>query len=264
VRRTLGPGIEVILAPNPGLMTWPGTNQYVLGGGEVVVDAAALDEENARRLHGAAPRPARLVLTHIHPDHVGGAGTLRERTGARVAVHASRAAFPGLAPDDLIDDGDEIAWGDGRLRAVHTPGHESGHVCWYDPERRWLLTGDTILSTGTTVIAPPDGDMGAYLASLERLRALDLVRLLPGHGDPIERPYEVIDEYLSHRRLREAQIADGVAAGIDTIPVLVERIYVGLHQGLVWAAQRTVRAHLDKLVAEGVVVEEADERFRRG
>jgi len=263
VRRALAPGIDVVLAPNPGLMTGPGTNQYVLGGGELVVDAAALDDENARRLLGAAPSPARLLLTHIHPDHVGGAAALRARTGARVAVHERRADFAGLAPDQLVRDGDEVEHGAGRLRAVHTPGHESGHVCWYDPDRRWLLTGDTILSTGTTVIAPPDGDMGAYLASLERLRALDLERLLPGHGDPVEKPYALIDEYLRHRRMREGMIADAVAAGVASIPELVERIYVGLHPGLVWAAGRTVRAHLDKLIADGVVVEGDGERFAR-
>lgn len=260
--------MRVALAPNPGLMTGPGTNQYLLGeGAAVLIDVAPYDAENARRL-AAALGPGRLaaiVLTHIHPDHVGGAGALRAATGAPVAVHGSRAAFAWagapLAPERLLADGEEIVHQEGRLRAVHTPGHESGHLCYYDPERRWLYTGDLILGTGTTVVAPPDGDMQAYLASLRRLLALDLARILPGHGAPIEAPYEKIHEYLAHRLMRERQIVAALEAGVGEVPALVARLYADVHPGLHGAAALTVRAHLAKLVAEGVVVEQEGDRF---
>lgn len=263
--------MEVVLAPNPGLMTGPGTNQWLLGAGTaapVVLDVAPYDAENARRI-GAALGGARLgaiVLTHIHPDHVGGALALRAATGAPIVVHRSRRDFSvggvPLAPDRVVDDGDEVGHGGGRLRAIHTPGHESGHVCWYDPERRALYTGDLILGTGTTVVAPPDGDMVAYLASLRRLLDLDLVRLLPGHGDAIDDPYGKIREYLAHRQLREEQILTGLAAGLDTVAALVARLYADVHPGLHPVAGLQVRAHLVKLVGEGRVREEPGARFR--
>lgn len=260
-------GIRVALAPNPGPMTGPGTNQYLLHDGRdaLLIDAAPLDAENRARMDATGVTPTALLLTHIHVDHVGGAAAVRETWHAPIAVHRSRAAFTfagaPLAPDRLVDEGDEIAFPGGRLRAIHTPGHESGHCCYYEPERRWLFTGDTILSTGTTIIAPPDGDMTAYLDSLHRLRALDISVIFPAHGPPIARPYDVIDEYVSHRLLREQQVLDALDAGVTEIPAIVARLYVDLHPVLHWAAALTVQAHLEKLVRDGRVRDEGGGRW---
>ncbi len=255
--QALASGLAVVCAPNPGPMTGPGTNQYLLGlAGVIQIDAAPLDAENRRRLAAAAPPPERLVLTHIHPDHVGGAHDL----GAPITVHRSRADFVSsgrpLVPATTLVDGDEISWAGGRLVVVHTPGHESGHCCFYEPARRWLFTGDTVLATGTTMIGPPDGDMIAYLDSLRRLRTLDLAVIFPGHGPPITDPYGVLNYYLAHRLERERQIMEALGEGPATVDGLVARIYVDLHPALVWAAGATVRAHLAKLAAEGQVVVE--------
>lgn len=260
--------MDVVLAPNPGFMTGPGTNQYLLG--DTLIDVAPYDAENARRLDAARAgrRLAAILLTHIHPDHVGGAASMRAASGAPIAVHRSRAEFSygreALAPDRLLDDGAEVVHAEGRLRAVHTPGHESGHCCYYDPDRRWLYTGDLILGTGTVVIPPPDGNMTAYLASLRRLLRFDLTRILPGHGAPIDRPYDKINEYLEHRAMRERQIVAALEAGLETILAMVTRLYADVHPALHGAAGLTVRAHLEKLVADGVVRALADDRFRLG
>ncbi len=258
---------RVVLAPNPGPMTGPGTNQYLLGDPPLLIDVAPLDDENARRFGVATDGVAQILLTHCHPDHVGGVQAARARFGASVAVHRRHADTTAdgvpLAAERLLDDGEEIAWSNGRLVALHTPGHESGHVCYYEPDRGWLFTGDTVLSTGTTVIPHPDGDMAAYLDSLRRLRALPLRRLFPAHGPPIDDPAQVLDEYVAHRLRRERQIFDVLGAGPATVPEIVARCYVEIAPWLHGPAGQTVRSHLAKLVDEGRAVELADGRFAR-
>jgi glyoxylase-like metal-dependent hydrolase (beta-lactamase superfamily II) len=259
---TMPRGVRVVLAPNAGIMTGPGTNQYLVGAGDraVLIDAAQFDDENRRRFAEAGATLDALYLTHIHPDHVGGAHAVRDTFGVPIAVHRSRRDFDfGAGPlraERVLEDGDELPYPGGRLRVIHAPGHESGHVCYYEPARRWLFTGDNVLSIGTAVIAPPDGNMQQYLATLERLRALDLAVIFPGHGLPIDTPYAKLDEYIAHRQERERQVLAALGAGVTAVEDMVPRIYPDLNPGLFWAAAAQLRAHVDKLVAEGRVMSE--------
>jgi glyoxylase-like metal-dependent hydrolase (beta-lactamase superfamily II) len=198
---------------------------------------------------------AAIVLTHRHPDHAEVAGRAARRFGAPIA-----GAAPPLEPGGrVVADGELLSAGGVRLAAIATPGHSSDHLCFL--LGRDLFTGDHILGRGTTVVAYPDGDMEAYMSSLERVRGLEVDRLLPGHGPPVDDPAAVIDEYIEHRLMRERQVLDGLAAGPATPEELVERIYADVDPVLHPVAAMSVRAHLAKLAKEGRAVQD-NERWR--
>ena len=248
----VGPLVRKVLAPNPGLMTGPGTNTYLVGRDDVaVIDPGPDDsEEHLDTVAAAGDGRIRWILvTHTHPDHAPGAAGLKRRTGAHVLGFDERDGF---VPDTAIGDGWALETAAFRLEAIHTPGHASNHLCYRLAEERLLFSGDHIMSGSTVVIAPPDGDMAAYLAALERVRGLDLEGVAPGHGPFIEDPRAVIDYYLEHRRAREAAIAAALAdAQTARVEELVEAVYTDVPDVLHPIAKWSVWAHLRKLAADG-------------
>jgi hydroxyacylglutathione hydrolase len=250
-----------VLGLNPGLMTGPGTNTYLVGRRDpILIDTGAgvpeylpLFEQYLTERGWA--RPSRVILTHRHRDHLGGVEQLRGRfKGLAVAkmIHRDSAL-----PEDVVDlrDG-HVVEGDGvTLVAVHTPGHASDHLCYYLREEKALFTGDVIPGGSTTVIPAEDGDLGDYLASLRRLQGLDVERIYPAHGPVIENAPAKIREYIDHRLERERQILAALADGLDTIPAIVARIYAEVPKALHPVAAQSVESHLKKLVKEHRVAE---------
>jgi glyoxylase-like metal-dependent hydrolase (beta-lactamase superfamily II) len=255
----LSPMVHLVLAPNPGLMTGPGTNTYIVGAGSTaVIDPAVDDHEYMDAIEAAAPRCELILVTHRHPDHVGGVAELHRRTGAEVRAFGSEPA--GDLEVVPIEDGETIEIGGVALRALHTPGHSSDHLCFYLERAASLFAGDNILGEGTAVIAPPDGDMKAYMETLARLRDVYIDRIYPGHFRPLDGGHEVIDHYIQHRRARGRAILEAVVAGADTEEEIVERVYVDTPPALHPIARFSVRAHLDML-AESGLVSHRDERW---
>lgn len=257
----LSPRVLRVTAPNGSLMTGPGTNAYFVGtpgGGDwVLIDPGPDDAAHVRALRDAAPGPvSRILCTHTHKDHSPAAAALKAHFGARtlgrVADHAEwqDASF---VPDQVVADGDRITVGEGvTLRALHTPGHASNHLCWLLEEEKLLFTGDHLMQGSTVVINPPDGDMAVYLRSLERLLDEELDWLAPGHGFLIDRPHDEVRKTVAHRLGRERLIVDdlrqhGPAAEAD----MVARVYAATPKALHAMALRSLRAHLHKLGAEG-------------
>lgn len=245
------PGVRRIVAPNPSLMTGPGTNTYLVGTSEVVViDPGPDDEAHLDAVAAAgAGRIRRVAVTHTHPDHAPGAAGLAARTGALVAGFGARDGF---LPDEVLGEGDVLGAGEHRMRALHTPGHASNHLCYLLEGAGVLFSGDHVMGGSTVVIAPPDGDMAAYLASLERLLVLapPLRAIAPGHGPLMEDPPAVLQGYLDHRRAREAAILAALRRrGSATVDDLVEDVYVDVPSALHPVARYSVWAHLRHLAA---------------
>jgi len=250
------PRARCVLAPNPSLMTLDGTNTWLIAepgsSSALVVDPGPDDERHLRRVSdmvaAAGQRVGKILLTHGHPDHAEGAASFAAMTGAPVlaADPAHRLGSEGLSP------GDTVTAGGCEVRVVATPGHSPDSVCLLLAADEALLTGDTVLGRGTTVIAG-DGSLADYLASLERLRALadeaGLRMLLPGHGPLLADPAGTLDYYLAHRRERLAEVAAALAAGDRSLPEIVARVYADVDRALWPFAEWSVRAQLDYLAA---------------
>ncbi|MDP9847393.1 MBL fold metallo-hydrolase [Streptosporangium lutulentum] len=239
-----------LLAPNPSPMTLDGTNTWVIGDGEdvLVVDPGPDDDDHLARVAGQLEgrRVATILLTHGHHDHSGGAGKLAGllRAPVRALDPAHRLGEEGLG------DGDVLTVGGLELHVVGTPGHSFDSLCFWLPEDRAILTGDTVLGRGTTVIAP-DGDLADYLRSLDRLRArtehVGAEALLPGHGPVLPDPIGALDGYIAHRRRRLDQIRKAREGGAATPREIVEIVYADVDRSLWFAAEMSVRAQLDYL-----------------
>ncbi len=253
-----------VTAPNPGMMTGRGTNTYLVGEDELAVidPGPAIDSHVAAILAAANGRRIRaIVCTHTHLDHSPAAAALAAATGAEV-VGRPAPAQPGqdssFAPQRVLEHGDRLEIGGARLRAVHTPGHASNHLCYLLAAERTLFTGDHVMQGSTVIINPPDGDMRAYLDSLERLLEEDIAILAPGHGYLIGAPHKEVKRLISHRLGREAKIGRALAQlGRASLDQLVSSVYDDVPARLHAAAARSLAAHLAKLLAEGRVREDA-------
>jgi glyoxylase-like metal-dependent hydrolase (beta-lactamase superfamily II) len=271
VAQTISPLIRRIVANNPGPFTYHGTGTYLIGQGEVaVVDPGPALRAHVDALLAALARTGERIshqlITHTHNDHSPAARLLRERTGARTygfGPHAQGRHERGatveaggdleFTPDVRVGHGDVIEGAGWSLECVHTPGHCSNHICYGLREERVLLTGDHVMGWSTSVISPPDGDMGAYLASLELLLEREDCSYLPTHGPAIERPKPFVGALIEHRRERERQILACIEAGIHRIPEMIPRMYAQTPVILYPAAARSVLAHVLHMIDRGLL-----------
>jgi glyoxylase-like metal-dependent hydrolase (beta-lactamase superfamily II) len=259
--RQLHPGLLTVLGQNPGMMTGPGTNTYLLGERRPILLDTGTGKQSYIRLlrqtlqqHGMETI-SRIVVTHVHPDHIGGALKVQA-----LFPHAPVYKMPWSRRDAAFEvkimplaDGARIETESGTLRAIHTPGHARDHLCYYHEEDQLLFTGDLIVGVGTVVIPRDGGNMAHYLHSLRRLLQLDLRAIHPAHGPVIMAPYDKIQEYIDHRLKREHMVIEALRAGKHTIPEITSHIYVEAGPKLQKVAQQSVRAHLLKLEQEDVV-----------
>jgi glyoxylase-like metal-dependent hydrolase (beta-lactamase superfamily II) len=279
------PGVRRILVNNPGPFTFKGTLTYIVGNGTVaIIDPGPIDEAHIAVLLDAvrAETVTHILVTHTHRDHSPAAARIKAATGAKTygegPHRAARALHVGepppleasadrdFRPDVALADGDTVSGPGWALEAVTTPGHTANHMAFALKETPVLFSGDHVMAWSTPVVAPPDGAMSDYMASLDKLSRRSETLYFPGHGGAVKDAPRFVQHYIAHRRAREAAILKWLAAGEADIPTLVQSIYIGLDPRLTKAAGLSVLAHLEDLTARGLVATHGapsvDGRFR--
>ena len=255
--KQLSPSMRRLTAANAGMMTGPGTNTYLLGSKAVaVIDPGPRIDAHLERIVAEASGPIEwIIVTHTHPDHSPGAAPLAAETGATLigmpapdGQHQDKS----FVPERIPQDGEVFETDEFRLQIIHTPGHASNHVCYLQNELDWLYTGDHIMNGSTVVIDPPDGNMSAYLQSLERLKDFSIKAIAPGHGDLLHEPIEAVDWLIAHRLEREAKVVAALEQHPNsTSTELVPYVYQEVDEKLYGWAERSLLAHLGKLSDDG-------------
>lgn len=268
----LSPLIRRVLCDNPGPFTFKGTVTYIVGSGRVaIIDPGPDDPAHVAAVLEAVKgeQVEAILVTHTHRDHSPATPAIKAATGAPVYAEGPHRAARGLnlgetnvldasgdrdfAPDMVLADGDVVSGTGWTMEAVFTPGHTANHMAFALGEEQTLFSGDHVMAWSTSIVAPPDGAMGDYMASLDKLRGREERIFWPGHGGPVREPAKFMRALSHHRRLREAAILRRIQAGDRAIPEIVTAIYEGLDPRLKGAAGLSVFAHLEDLVAKGLV-----------
>lgn len=270
----VAPGVRRVIADNPGPFTYTGTGTYLIGDGEIaVIDPGPNKPSHLEALLKAieGETVSHILITHTHSDHCGLARSFADAVNAPIygygphPVHRDEDA-PSLdegadyafTPDHLLQDSDTVEGSGWKIQAVHTPGHLSNHLCFAMPDLKILFTGDHMMGWATTVVAPPEGNMGEYLDSLDKLLARDDEIYFPTHGAPIKKPHRFVRAVKTHRLMRDAQILDQLKKGRTRIKEIVPAMYADVDPRLHKAAALNVFAHIIRLVKTGSVVCEGE------
>ncbi len=265
----VAPGIRRVIAENPSPFTLYGTGTYILGRGEVaVIDPGPADGAHIAKLLEALEGEviSHILITHTHMDHSPGCRLLQAHTDAKSYAYGPHGAGKleqgvpveeggdmAFEPDELVRDGDVLSGGDWSVECVYTPGHTSNHMCYQLRESKALFTGDHVMGWSTSIISPPDGDMGAYMASLDRLLERDDAVYWPTHGPCIDDPKPHVRAFVEHRLARERQIIECVGKGLHRIEDMVPIMYAELPEFMYPAAARSVLASIERLVDNGAL-----------